>query len=115
MNSVSQITVRVEKNGDLFIDGIKKEIVDLTRECLESIVDKSLEGQVAYQIEGEMPIAKFFTSLEEGTAEGSELRKMKDKMDGSKNPDHSEMDSSNALEDMVNLEAGSVSSWPDTF
>lgn len=110
MNSVSQITVRVEKNGDLFIDGIKKEIVDLTQECLEEIVDKSLEGQVAYQIEGEMPIAKFFTSLEEGTAEGSELRKMKDKMDGSKNPDPSEVDSLNATDDMVNLEVEGVSS-----
>ena len=108
MNSVSQTTVRVEKNGDLLIDGMKIEIVDLTQECLEDIVDKSLEGRVAYQIEGEMPIAKFFASLEKGTAEGSELRKMKDKMDSSKNPDSSVADSMNATDDMVNLEAEGV-------
>lgn len=95
MSETDQVAVRVEKNGDLYIDDIKTEIVDLTQERLEDIVDKSLEGRVLYQIEGEMPIAKFFATLKEGTSENSELRKMKDKMDKSQNSSSFEDDSSN--------------------
>lgn len=42
-------------------------------------MDDSLESKVDYEIEGDMPLASFIETLRDGTKEGSELRKAKEK------------------------------------
>lgn len=70
--------IAVAEDGTLRIDGVEKSIADLTQPFLEQLVDRSLDGDVKYEITGSMPLAKFFQKLEEGTKEGSDLRKLKE-------------------------------------
>ncbi|MEE1273235.1 MAG: hypothetical protein UHI81_01900 [Olegusella sp.] len=74
------IQIEVHKNGTIVIDGIKKEITDLTQEFLEELVTDSLEGEVVYSIEGDLPIASFFRTIRDGTGKGSELRALRDEV-----------------------------------
>lgn len=74
-------TIEVDAKGNLKIDGAPKTVEDLTQDFLEKLVDDSLESGVNYQIEGDMPLAGFFKAIHEGTKEGSELRKAKEKRD----------------------------------
>lgn len=79
--------ITVAEDGTLRIDGAEKNIADLTQPFLEQLVDRSLDGDVKYEIAGSMPLAKFFQKLEEGTREGSTLRELKESLneeDGSK-------------------------------
>ncbi|MBR3384428.1 MAG: hypothetical protein IKG69_04375 [Atopobiaceae bacterium] len=71
----------VNSHGTLTVNGDSKDIKDLTQEFLEQLVKDSLDGKVNYSIEGEMPIARLFKKLDEGTKEGSELRKLKQEVD----------------------------------
>lgn len=71
-------TIDVNDRGELKVDGEPKGISDLTQEFLEKLVDDSLDGKVSYNIAGDMPLAGFFRALDDGTKEGSELRKAKE-------------------------------------
>ena len=70
--------ITVSENGSFFVDGVSKNITDLTQDFLEKLVEDSLGSKVEYEVQGEMPIAKFFRTLDEGTKEGSELRRLKE-------------------------------------
>lgn len=72
--------VKVSDKGNLEVDDTKMEIGDLTQEFLERLVEESLESKVSYEIEGDLPLAKFFRTIDEGTKEGSELRTIKEEV-----------------------------------
>jgi hypothetical protein len=75
------VNIEVLANGTLMIDGVETEVAQLTQQLLEKIVQESLNSNVTYTIEGDMPIAQFFEALNNGTREGSELRRLKDEAD----------------------------------
>lgn len=77
-NSKENMSIEVTGADKFLIGGKEFEIKDLTSELLEKVVSLSLEGKVVYAIEGDSPIASFFSTLQEGTKEGSELRKLYD-------------------------------------
>ena len=68
-NSKENMSIEVTGADKFLIGGKEFEIKDLTSELLEKVV---------YAIEGDSPIASFFSTLREGTKEGSELRKLYD-------------------------------------
>lgn len=70
--------IDVNEKGELKVDGVPKAIEDLTQEFLEQLVDDSLDAKVTYNVAGDMPLAGFFKAIEDGTKEGSELRKAKE-------------------------------------
>ena len=72
------MNIEVAGTDEFLIDDNEFQIKYLTSELLEKFVSLSLEGKVAYTIEGDSPIASFFSTLREGTKEGSELRKLYD-------------------------------------
>ena len=73
--------IEVAVDGALKIDGVSTEPEELTQQFLEKLVEDSLQSQVTYDIQGDMPIAEFFRTLDKGTREGSQLRKLKDEAD----------------------------------
>ena len=73
--------IEVKEDGTFSVNGQQTKVEDLTQQFLEQLVDDSLEGTVEYKLEGEMPIAKFFSALRDGTAEGSELHELKAESD----------------------------------
>lgn len=73
--------IEVQEDGTLMIDDTKTEISQLTQSLLEKIVEESLDSKVIYSIDGDMPIARFFTAIDKGTCEESDLRKMKAEAD----------------------------------
>ena len=80
--------IEVHENGAIVVDGVKKEISDLTQEFLEELVTNSLEGEVVYSIEGNLPIASFFKTIRDGTDKDSELRALRDEVSAKeKNPE----------------------------
>lgn len=74
-------TIEVKEDGTFSADGNPMKVEGLTQEFLERLVDDSLEGTVEYKLEGNMPIEKFFSTLRDGTAEDSELRRLKEESD----------------------------------
>ena len=79
--SPEKMSVVVSENGDVSIDGSPIAVDDFTQQLLEKIVDYSLEDKVDYNIEGDLPISRFFRKLQDGTKEGSQLRSMKEQYD----------------------------------
>lgn len=67
--------IAVNKKGELFIDENARQIDDLTQDFLEKLVDDSLRDEVLFDIDGDMPLAAFFKEIQDGTKEGSALRK----------------------------------------
>jgi len=70
-----------DNNTILLIDGIEKSIEEISGELLENIVNKSLDDDVDFIIEGESPLALFFKEIQNQTSTDSDLRKELEKIE----------------------------------
>ena len=99
----------VNVKGELKVDGEPKKIEDLSQEFLEKLVDDSLESKVVYEIEGDMPLAGFFKTLQDGTKEGSELRKAKEERE--KKKDDAIKAGKKSIDGHSAVPAGDIAEW----
>lgn len=68
------ISIFVDESDELFIDGEKKKVEDITADFLENLVNKSLIDKVSYKIDSGNPIGSFISTM--GTNVDSDLRKL---------------------------------------
>ena len=72
--------IKVDERGELKVDSNVKSVEQFDQEFLEGLVEKSLAGEVEYEIEGATPIAQFFKAIKEGTAPDSDLKKLQEEV-----------------------------------
>lgn len=94
-----KLTIKVDKEEKLTIDGTEKKIENLEADFFERLVDKALADEVDFVLESKGIVGNFFQTIQSGTAADSELRKLYEKtLADSKTTDEADSKSSEAQE-----------------
>ena len=79
-NAGSKLTVKVDEEGRLTVNGVETKIEELKAEFFEELVDKALADEVDFVLEDNGIVGSFFKTIKDGTCAGSELRKLFEKV-----------------------------------
>lgn len=91
--------MKVDKEGNLTINGAEKKIEELKAKFFEELVDKALADEVDFVLEDNGIVGNFFTTIKNGTSANSELRKLYEKtFDDGKASDEANSESSDSTE-----------------
>ena len=94
-----KLTVKVDKEDKLTIDGTEKKIEELKADFFEKLVDKALADEVDFVLESKGIVGSFFQTIQSGTTADSELRKLYEKtLADSKTTDEADSKSSEVQE-----------------
>lgn len=75
----TKLTVKVDEEGKLTIDGVEKKIEELKARSIEELVDKALVDKIDFVLEDDGIVGNFFKTIKDGTSADSELRKLYEK------------------------------------
>lgn len=75
-----KMTVKVDEEDKLTIDGTEKKIEELKADFFEDLVDNALADEVDFVLESSGIVGNFFQTIQSGTAADSELRKLYEKI-----------------------------------